>query len=139
VEEAQKTRGGTEMFKRFEDLDVWKTGRFVVNKVYEITAKGEFFKDFVLKDQMRGAAISIISNIGEGFERDGDSEHKQFLSYAKGSAGEVRSQLYVALDREYITREEFDETYDLPVRESRMLSGFIQYIKNSGVGGRKYK
>ena len=126
-------------YKKFEDLELWKNGRVIVNKVYDLSGAGLFAKDFVLKDQMRGAGVSIISNIGEGFERDGNSEHKQFLPYAKGSTGEVRSQLYLALDRKYITQKEFDEVYEMLITEAKMLSGFMQYIKNSGYYGRKYK
>ena len=123
--------------KTFEDTEIWKKGREIVNKIYNISDKGSFAKDYVLRNQIRDAALSIISNIAEGFERDGEKEHIQFLSYAKGSAGEVRSQLYIVFDRKYITDKEFKELHGLLMEESKMLSGFMNYMKASGKKGRK--
>jgi four helix bundle protein len=125
--------------QRFEDFKVWKNARKAVNRIFDVTDKGFFVRDFGFKNQVRDAGISIMSNIGEGYERDGDKEFIQFLSYAKGSAGEVRSQLYIALDRGYITQKEFDEIYDILIQESKMLRGFIEYLKKSNYTGKKYK
>src|SRR6187455_1015360 len=93
---------------RFEDIDGWKMARDLTNDIYRVTSDGQFGRDFGLCNQIRKASVSIMSNIAEGFERDGNKEFCNFLSIAKGSAGEVRSQLYVALDQNYITESQFD-------------------------------
>ena len=82
---------------RFEELGAWQKARELVDRVYRMTASGELARDFALRDQIRRAVLSIPSNIAEGFERGGRAEFLQFLSIAKGSAGEVRTQLYLAL------------------------------------------
>jgi four helix bundle protein len=125
--------------ERFEDLDCWKMAREITNRVYDLSEKGRFVRDYGLKTQMRDACISIMSNISEGFERDWDKEHAHFLSYSQGSAGEVRSQLYIALDRRYITKEEFDEVYKMLVRVALMINGFIKYLKESDYDAEKNK
>ena len=89
-------------FKTFEEIDACQKSRELTKQVYRITAEGSFARDYGLKDQIRRAAVSIMSNIAEGFERSGTGEFTQFLATAKGSAGEVRSQLYVALDQGYL-------------------------------------
>lgn len=94
-------------FERFEDIEGWKLARQATNQVYELSSAGEFSRDFALVNQMRRASISIMSNIAEGFERDGNKEFLQFLSIAKGSCGEVRSQLYIAFDRKYVDEARF--------------------------------
>ena len=86
--------------KKFEDLEIWQKARGVIREIYSISSVGEFSKDYGLKDQIRRSSVSIISNISEGFERDGNKEFLQFLSLAKGSCGELRAQLYVALDQQ---------------------------------------
>ena len=101
--------------------------------------RGSFARDFGLRDQMRRACVSILSNIAEGFERSGTGEFVQFLSAAKGSAGEVRAQLYVAVDRSYIDKERFRELSVLATEISRMISGLMAYLKQSGIRGTKYK
>ena len=125
--------------EKFEDFEVWKTGRVITKEIYFFTSKGDFVKDFALKDQIRDAAISITSNIAEGHERDGSKERIQFLSYAKGSCGEVRSQLHIALDCGYISKIEFDRAHDLLMSESRMLGSLMKYLRNSSYKGEKYK
>lgn len=99
----------------------------------------EFSRDFGLKNQMRRASVSTMSNIAEGFERGGNQEFIQYLATAKGSSGEVRSQLYVALDEGYITRAQFDEMYNDATTVSRMISGFMEYLRKSDLRGSKYK
>ncbi len=89
--------------ERFEDIESWKKGRELRRAIYQCSKRGEFARDYSLKDQIRRAAQSITSNIAEGFERGGNSELIQFLSDAKGSCGEVRDQLYTALDEKYVT------------------------------------
>lgn len=124
---------------RFEDLDAWKIARELTRDVYRVTSRDRFSRDFGLKDQIRKASVSIMSNIAEGFERDGNREFRNFLSIGKGSAGEVRSQLYVALDQDYVTREDFDVIY-AKVRESaRVIAGLSNYLKQSDYAGIKFR
>lgn len=115
--------------KRFEDIAVWKKAREFSTLAYKITEQELFRRDYGLKDQIRRAAVSIASNIAEGFERNGNKEFIYFLRIGKGSAGEVRTQLYIALDLNYITKAEFGELHDKITEVSKMLSGMINYLK----------
>ena len=92
-----------------------------------------------MRDQIRRATISIGSNIAEGFERGGDKEFVQFLAVAKGSCGEVRSQLYVALDQGYIDSEQFKQIYEKLVETSRLIGGLMKYLQQPGLRGSKFK
>jgi four helix bundle protein len=92
--------------KYFEDLEIWKEARRLTNKIYCLASRPKFAKDFGLRGQIQNATISVMSNIAEGFERTGNQEFSQFLYVAKGSCGEVRSQLYVAVDQGYISANE---------------------------------
>ena len=125
--------------KYFEDLDVWKEARRLTNEVYVATGDARFSRDFALRDQIRRAAVSAMSNIAEGFERGGNQEFMQFLYIAKGSCGEVRSQLYVASDQGYIARDHFDQMLNSFKRLSGMLSSLIDYLNGSRMRGEKYK
>ena len=126
-------------FQKFEDIAAWQRARELTKDIYTLTSKGEFSRDFGLKDQIRRASVSIMSNIAEGFERSGTGEFKQFLATAKGSAGEVRSQLYVALDQQYISRDTFAQL-NSPVTEiSKMIAGLMDYLKRSGLKGTRFK
>jgi four helix bundle protein len=124
--------------RRFEDIDCWRKARELTKSIYSISLGVRFSKDFALRDQLRRSSISILSNIAEGFERDGNKEFLQFLSIAKGSCGEARVQLYVALDQGYISEAQFRSISDMAVEISRMLSGLIKYLKQSDMVGRKY-
>jgi len=126
-------------FKTFEEIDAWQKSRELTKQVYRITAEGIFARDYGLKDQNRRAAVSIMSNIAEGFERSGTGEFTQFLATAKGSAGEVRSQLYVALDQGYLQQSVFDTLSASATEISRMLSGLMSYLRRSGIRGTKFK
>ena len=126
-------------FNRFEDIDAWQRSRELTNRIYKITSKGDFARDFGLKDQIRRASVSIMSSIAEGFERSGTGEFAHFLATAKGSAGEVRSQLYVALDQGYISQVLFDPLIAGVTDISRMLSGLMTYLKKSGLKRTKFK
>jgi len=126
-------------FERFEDIDAWKKARSLVNTIYELTASGEFARDYGLKDQVRRAAVSVLSNIAEGFEREGNNEFCRFLAMAKGSCGEVRAQLYVALDQHYVTAEQFNVAVRQAVEVSRMISGLIKYLRQSEMSGSRFK
>ena len=126
-------------FERFEDIEAWKKARLLTNVIYRMTAAGGFTRDYGLKDQIRRAAVSVLSNIAEGFEREGNTEFRRFLTIAKGSCGEVRAQLYVALDQHYITAEQFDTAARQAVEVSRMVSGLIKYLHQSKLRGPKFK
>jgi len=123
----------------FEDLVAWKKARELVNKVYAITKKEKFRKDRALVDQIRRAAISVMSNISEGFERGSNTELIQFLYIAKASCGEVRCQLTVAFDQGYIDKEEFEETHNLARKVSGIIGNFINYLRTSKMKGSKFK
>lgn len=125
--------------KYFEDLQVWKTARELTSKAYAVTGDGAFSKDFGLRDQIRRAAVSVMSNIAEGYERGGNQEFIQFLSIAKGSCGEVRSQLYVAVDQTYLEKRDGEKLIDEFRKLSIMINNFMEYLKGSSYKGSKYK
>jgi len=115
--------------KTFEELEVWRHARKLVGEIYRASNVGPFAKDFGLRDQLRRASISILSNIAEGFERSGNREFAHFLFMAKGSAGELRAQLYVASDLSYITQEDFRNFSNSAETISRQLSALIKYLQ----------
>lgn len=117
------------VIQRFEDIDAWKAGMELVNEIYQVSGRGAFAKDFALRDQLRKAAVSIPSNIAEGFERNCRGEFIQFLRYAKGSAGEVRSQLYHARDQGYIDEDTFHSLQSEAEDISRQVQGLIRYLE----------
>ena len=124
--------------KNFEDLEIWKEARRLTGEIYRLTKGEKFAKDFGLSNQIQRAAVSIMSNIAEGFERGGNQEFVQFLYIAKGSCGEVRSQLYVALDQQYIDQKVADHLITLLKRLSVMIKHLIDHLKRSGMRGPKY-
>lgn len=115
--------------ERFEDIKVWIDARKLVAEVYKLTLNDKFRKDFGLKEQIQRAAVSILSNIAEGFEHHNNREFIRFLTYAKGSAGELRAQLYIAVDIEYISESEFKKVFENVLQISQQLSNFIKYLK----------
>lgn len=124
--------------KNFEDLEIWKEARRLTQGIYQLTRDPKFSKDFGFRDQIRRAVISIISNIAEGFEHGGNQEFVQFLYVAKASCGEVRSQLYVAVDQSYVSQKDCEELTRSFRRLSVMISNLIDYLKRSGMKGAKY-
>ena len=115
--------------EKLEDIQGWQKARELVVSIYRVTNKGNFAKDYGLKDQIRRASVSIMSNIAEGYARQTDKEFIQFLHVAKGSASELESQLYVAFDLEYMSEASFKELYELSEETMRLISGFIRYLK----------
>lgn len=125
--------------KTFEELDAWKLSRELCNKIGALIDRGCFEKNFRLIGQIEGSSGSVMDNIAEGFERGTRLEFIQFLGYSKGSCGEFRSQLYRALDRKYLSKDEFDEHFLLAVRISAMLQKFISYLQKSEIAGERKK
>jgi len=126
-------------FQKFEDIEAWQRARELTREIYTASNENPFSKDFGLRDQVRKTSVSIMSNIAEGFERDGTKEFIQFLSVAKGSSGELRSQLYVALDQGYLEEERFDRLLGIVLETNRMIGGLINYLRKSKMKGPKYK
>jgi len=114
--------------KKFEDLGIWKLALKITKEIYDLTSKKEFSKDFNLRDQIRKAIISVSSNIVEGFEKNNNNEFIRFLKIAKGSVGEVRNQLYIALAVNYITDQEFKKVNGDLENLAGQIGGFIQYL-----------
>ena len=124
--------------RSFEDLEIWKEARRLTGQIYRLTRNPKFSKDFRLGGQIQGAVVSIMSNIAEGFERGRNQEFIQFLYIAKGSCGEVRSQLYAALDQGYVAPNEAGELKESLKRLSIMISNLIDHLKHSGMRGEKF-
>jgi four helix bundle protein len=115
----------------FEDIDAWKKARKLTKDIYRVTTATTFSRDFTLSNQIRRAAISIMSNIAEGYERRGDNEFRRFLVIAKGSLGEVRTQLIIANDVGLLADEDFQQLSTQAAEVGKMLNGFIKYISQS--------
>lgn len=114
--------------KQFEDIQAWQKAREVSSKIYKLCKVGELAKDYGLQDQIRRSAVSVQSNIAEGFGREGNKEFIRFLRIARGSSCEFRSQLYNLLDAEYIDKPSFEELYALSTETERLIGGFINYL-----------
>jgi four helix bundle protein len=117
--------------EKFEDIQVWQKARELNKLIYDVTKNSHFLKDFSLRDQLRRASVSIMANIAEGFGRKSKKEFANFLNMAHGSAAEVQCHLYVALDQNYISQEEFRGAYDMVEVVSKMIQGFMNYLNNS--------
>ena len=116
---------------RFEDIQAWQTARQLASMIYAMGNQTGFNRDFGLRDQIRRAAVSVLSNIAEGFESRTDVQFINFLGTARASAGEVRAQLYVALDQKYIADEQFKESYTLAEKCARQIAKFIVYLQSN--------
>jgi four helix bundle protein len=123
----------------FTDLEVWRLARELAREVYPLTRRAPMAADFAMVGQIRKSVISISSNIAEGFEREGNREFIQFLSIAKGSCGELESQLILATDQEYVDPAELEELRSLIRRISAMIRSLSNHLKRSAYRGRKYK
>ena len=115
--------------KNFEDLIAWQKARELAGNVYELTRQDKFSRDFGLRDQIQRAASSVMHNIAEGFESGSDPEFARFLKMARRSAGEVQSELYLALDVSYITEEDLKKTYALATEVKRLINGMMTYLR----------
>ncbi|MEW6469718.1 MAG: four helix bundle protein [Bacteroidota bacterium] len=125
--------------EKIEDLIVWQKARELAKKIYALTNKGKLSKDFALKDQIRRSSVSVASNIAEGFGRGGNKEFIQFLYMSKGSLYELRTQLYIALDLEYITQAEFSPLNAMIDETGKLINGLINYLQRSEFRGSKFK
>jgi four helix bundle protein len=125
--------------RRFYDLEAWKKARTLNVEIYKITNTEFFKKDFILIDQCRRAAVSVMANIAEGFGRKGNKEFLQFISLSQGSLTELQSHLFIALDLNYIHKEIFDKLFALTEEVHRILNGLSEYLKSSYMKGAKYK
>jgi len=121
--------------KNFEDLEIWQLARILCNNIFNIIETTALKKDYKLKEQINGSSSSIMDNIAEGFERNGNKEFCQFSSIAKASCGETRSQLYRVFDRKYIEEENFNTLKSNTEKLSNKIGGFIKYLKNSDSKG----
>jgi four helix bundle protein len=125
--------------EQFGDLEVWQKARGLVREVYRLTSDGRFSADGTLRNQIRQAALSVMANIAEGFERGGNREFLQFLAVAKGSCGETRSHLVAAQDLKYVSEDAFTEVRERALEVSRMISGLMGHLRRSALRGSKYR
>ena len=123
----------------FEDLEVWQLARIICQDIYELFQKTSLGKDFDLKNQMSRSSGSIMDNIAECFERNGNKELRQYLSISKASCAELRSQLFRCLDRKHITEEQFQVINDKALLQNKKLGSFISYLNKSDYKGSKFK
>ncbi len=125
--------------ERFENIEAWRKARELTKLIYQISSTGNFARDFSLRDQIRGASVSTMSNIAEGFQHDGNAEFRQFLAVAQGSAGEVKAQLYVALDVGFISQAQFEHLDTRTDEIGRLLGGLIKYLRKTDYKGQKWR
>jgi four helix bundle protein len=125
--------------ERFEDLEIWKDGRELCKYLFSLTSRDPFNKDYKLRDQIMASSGSVMDNTTEGFEREGSKEFVQFLSMAKGSCGECRSQSYRAFDFQYINQSELNRLIEKTTSLSKKISSLMSYLKKTDLRGTKFK
>jgi four helix bundle protein len=118
-------------FKKFEDIQAWQKARATAKRIFSITNDGDFARDFTLRDQIKRSAISVMANIAEGHGRRTHTEFANFLNIARGSATETQSHLYVALDLNYLSQQDFSELYEMLEEVSKMTVALSQYLRNA--------
>lgn len=123
----------------FEDLEVWQRARKICQFVESLFNQTDLGKNYGLRNQMETSSGSIMDNIAEGFDRDGNREFHNFLSYSKGSAGELKSQTYRAFDKKLITKEQFESLLEMCEVEKNKIGAFMYYLRNSEIKGQKFK
>ena len=126
------------LIKKFEELPIWKLSLVITKQIYDLTATNKFSRDFGLRDQIRRAVVSVSSNIVEGFEKNNNNEFVRFLKISKGSVGEVRNQLYIALTISYISSEEFKKLNAELEELGGQIGGFISYLTKKSKNTRRY-
>lgn len=126
-------------YKEFEDLQIWQEARALSKLVFQITSEGEVSKDYRFRDQIRSSSGSVADNIAEGFEREGNKEFVNFLSIAKGSCGEARSQIYRGYDNKYFDEEQLKVLIPRMKMLSANISNFMRYLKKSEYRGNKFR
>ena len=124
---------------KFEDLEIWQEARKLAKEIYLISKETDLKTDFKFKEQIKASSGSVMDNIAEGFERDGNLEFRQFLSIAKGSAGESRSQIYRLYDYEYISEEKFTDLKNMYENLSEKIKNFITYLNKKDFKGIKFQ
>lgn len=125
--------------KKFEEIEAWQKARILCQEIFKISVETDLAKDYKLRDQVNASSGSVMDNIAEGFDRGGKLELINFLTISKGSAAEVKSQLYRLWDRQYITKEKFDELYSLADEIGKMIGSWVSYLNKSDVKGLKFK
>ncbi|WP_309384933.1 four helix bundle protein [Cerasicoccus frondis] len=126
-------------WKTFEDIDAWQKARVLTRDVYAVTSNGVAAKDFGLRDQIQRSAVSVMSNIAEGFGRGGNREFSQFLHVARASLAELKSQLYVMLDVNYMEQETFNSLYQQASQIEVRINGLIKHLRSSDIRGAKFE
>lgn len=124
--------------ERFEDLNAWKESRVLANEVYDLIINNDKIRDYPFKDQINRSSGSTMDNIAEGFDKKGNKEFRQFSGIAHGSNGEVKSQLYRALDRSYLSKDQFETTKNRSELISKMITGLIKYLNKTDYSGTKF-
>lgn len=125
--------------QKFEDLQIWQLARVLCNDIFKLIIETKLGNDYKLKEQINGSSGSVMDNIAEGFERDGNNEFHYFLSIAKASCGETRSQLYRIFDRKYVSEKENEDIKEKTIILSRRIGAFMSYLRNNEFKGNKYK
>lgn len=125
--------------RKFEDLETWKQARMLSLIIFQFTQKEVFAREYRFKEQIKAAAGSVMDNIAEGFDRASRLEFINFLGIAKGSCGEVKSQLYRAMDQQFITEKEFVDTYNHYEKLSASIAAFMKYLNKTDIKGQKFR
>ena len=121
--------------EKFEDIKAWQAGRKLTKAVYQMSSASQFSRDYGLRDQIQRASVSVMANIAEGYDSLSNREFMRFLGYALRSATEVQSHLYVALDQDYASQDQFNAIYQQAIEVKSLLHGFLRYLRKSEVKG----